>query len=173
MDTLSVELAGVMVEAVGATGIILTLLYLARETRLHTAQIQADSLQASIGSFVRQILHVTESAGNSTIFRQGLHDFLSRDANSQNGFHAMMLGFVSTYHRTLGLHQAGLIEDDEIHANQRTLIGILRSPGAHEWWESWKKEPPQELVGHIERLVADGHQDVTAWSEKPLFRLEH
>ena len=173
MDTLDVDLLGVVVEAVGAAGIIATLLYLAKETRLHTAQIQTDSLQASIGSFVRQILHVSERAENSMVFRHGLHDFLSQDAAHQNGFHAMMLGFVSAYNRTWGLYQAGLIGDDEIQANQRTLVGILRSPGAHEWWESWKQEPPQELVAHIDVLVSNTHPDVAAWSEKPLFRPEN
>ena len=34
------ELAGVIVEGLAAAGVILTLLYLAKETRLHTAQIQ-------------------------------------------------------------------------------------------------------------------------------------
>ena len=173
MDTLNVELAGVVVEAVGAAGIIATLLYLAKETRLHTAQIQADSLQASISSFVRQILSVSETTENSAVFRQGLHDFLGRDAATQNGFHAMMLGFVSAYHRTRALYEAGLIDDDEIKANERTMVGILRSPGAHEWWESWKIEPPQELIRHIEGFVSDGHPDVIAWSQKSLFRLEH
>lgn len=172
MDTLNVELAGVIVEAVAAVGVIVTLLFLVKETRLHTAQIQTDSLQASIGSFVRQILHVSENADNSILFRQGLHDFNGQNAVSQNAFHAMMLGFVSAYNRTWGLYQAGLIGDDEIQANQRTLVGVLRSPGAHEWWEFWKQEPPQELVGHIEGIVSDGYPDVSAWSEKPLYRLE-
>ena len=94
------ELAGVIVEGLGAAGVILTLLYLVKETRLHTAQIQTDSLQASIASFVGQILHVSETAENSTIFRQGLHGFFSGDAATQNSFHAMMLGFASKYNHT-------------------------------------------------------------------------
>ena len=166
------ELAGVIVEGLAAAGVILTLLYLAKETRLHTAQIQTDSLQASITSFVGQILHVSETAENSTIFRQGLHSYLSEDAATQNSFHAMMLGFVSKYNHTWRLYQAGLLGEDEIQANQRTLVGILRSPGAHEWWKSWRQEPPQHLVKHIEEILSEDHSDVSAWSNKPLFRLE-
>ncbi len=173
MDTLNVGLAGVIVEAVGAAGIIITLVYLAMETRLHTTHIQADSLRESIGSFVRQLRDVSETAENSAIFRQGLHDFLGQDVATQNGFHAMMLGFASAYNGTWGLYKAGLIDEDEIIANQRTLVGILRSPGAHEWWEDFKMEPPRDLVEHIDELISDQHPDVIAWSQKALFRLDH
>ena len=98
MDTLNVELAGVIVEAVGAAGIIITLVYLAMETRLHTAHIQSEGLQASIGGFVRQLRAVSETAENSAVFRQGLHDFLGQDTATQNAFHAMMLGFIAWTH---------------------------------------------------------------------------
>ena len=173
MDTLNVELAGVIVEAVGAAGIIITLVYLAMETRLHNAHIRAASLQASIGGFVRHLRSVSESAENSAIFRQGLHDFLGQDVATQNRFHAMMLGFTGAYAGNWGLHKAGLLDEDEYTGTQRTLVGILRSPGAHEWWEGFKMEPPRNLVEHIDGLISDQHLDVTAWSEKALFRLEH
>lgn len=164
--------ASVVVEALGATGVIVTLLYLAKETRLNTAQIQTDSLAASIGNFVAQILLVSQTAENSTTFRQCLHSYADQDAATQNGFHAMLLGFVSKYNHTWRLYQSGLLSEDEVRANQRTLVGILRSPGSLEWWESWKHEPPEQLTRHIDNILHAEHLDVVAWSNKPLFRLE-
>ena len=144
---------GAVAEIVSATGVIVTLIYLAIQVRKSTRQEEFQSLQAAINLYLTNIDNATRTKEDAEIFRLGLNRFADLPADEQAAFHSKMHALLHGFHSVWVLFKIGTLADYELVAMRKFLIELLMSPGGRQWWETFKHVPPPHLVSYLEEEV--------------------
>jgi hypothetical protein len=147
---------GAVGEAVGATGVIISLLYLAVQIRGDAREKRATRTHEQAGAIADVQLAIANSPVLADIFLRGLRDFSSLNGAELPQFSALS----STLCR---LWEDHFFQWSEGHYDQKVWRGIDASisdlfsmPGLQVWWKTrshWFSDEFKELV---EKKIADG-----------------
>jgi hypothetical protein len=149
------DVISAIAEIIGSIGILVTLAYLSLQIRQSNRQENIKGLQDAISVFVASVVRLTESEESAEIFRKGIHNFLVLSVERQAQFHSKLLNLIAGFSQVSILHQSGLLDDSEFEAMQCTMLSIFRSPGALQWWESWKHNVPVPLQEYLNKAIPD------------------
>lgn len=137
-------------EIVSASGVIITLIYLATQVRQNTRQEEFQSLQAAIQLYLNNIDRATRTKEDAEIFRNGLNRFDDLPANEQGVFHSKMHALLHGFHGVRIMYKIGTLPEYELVAMRKFLIELLMSPGGQQWWKAFKHVPPPHLSAYLD-----------------------
>jgi hypothetical protein len=151
-------------EFVGAIGVVISLAYLAVQIRQNTRQLSQNTESAKLAASeatnrefngIRdQVIRDPEVAD---LYLRGLRDFGSLDPRDRLRFGLLLQNFFFTF---LTLSEGEQLYGDE-GLRGSTLDGLLRHPGAREWWKRAESGFRPEFV----RLVNGRIQELTSGTE--------
>ena len=149
---------GAIGEILGAVAVVVTLLYLTAQLKQNSLQIRLNSSQTAASNYSGNIIGVLSDAGSLALFRKGLQSFASLSADEQAGFHAIMLGFHTSFSQNLHLFDEGVISEALFSSWAEDWVRILKCPGAAEWWSGFRGMLDAELQANVEKLVSESDQ---------------
>ena len=159
------EAMGAIGESIGAIGVILTLVYLARQIRhsadqtsLNTKSVQASAYQQLIDHHTQLNQNLTT---NTELFgilvraeQEGLNNLSAMDRNRWEVFISSML---RSYLNAHYLRKGELISDEQ-YANFTFGLGTLAARSEfNKWWRSerGRREFPADFVATVDRLASN------------------
>ena len=126
---------GAVGEILGALGVLLSLVYVATQTRDNTRSLQAASLQSVLdGPRDRFFLPHAQSAELQDIFTRGLNSLDKLDEKKKRRFVPLMLEQCLQMQNVMQLHERGLLSHDDDDAWLKYTASLLRTPGGAAIW---------------------------------------
>jgi hypothetical protein len=143
-----------MAELLGAVGVIVSLLYLARQIRQSTETEKArahrdvfSSLNAHTGNML--------SAENIDLLIAGMRNFESLKGGDRMRFDHLMLGYFNSIESTLFYKNALLLDDDVLANWAYTLkTRFLPYAGVRTWWREARSIFNPEMQAWVDEQLA-------------------
>jgi hypothetical protein len=143
---------GAIGEIVGALAVVLTLGYLAIQTRHNAAATQSSTeLEASkqFSSFVTRI-------ANSETLQRIWDDAQSEKTLSPEDYRQYLWLMADCFHMSEGIfiqHQKGYVSDEVWGEFERLMLGFLQTKPTQEWWSNRNSPFSNDFFDHIEKLI--------------------
>lgn len=143
-----------MANLIGAAGVVVSLLYLARQiqqsTRTERARAHHDIFSA-LNSHTDHML----GAENIDLLIAGMRDFESLKGADRLRFDHLMLGYFNSIESTL-LYKDALLIDDSVMENWAYTLRTRFLPyaGVRAWWREAKPIFDPQMQGWVERELA-------------------
>jgi hypothetical protein len=145
---------GAIGEILGAIAVVVTLLYLTAQLKQNSLQIRLSSSQTAASNYSGNIIGVLSDTDSLALFRKGLATFSTLSADEQARFHAIMLGFHTSFSQNLHLFDEGVISQGLFNSWAEDWVRILKCPGAAQWWSRFQGMVDSELRTHVDALVS-------------------
>ena len=146
---------GAIAEAIAAIGVIISLLFLAVQVNQNTRALKNSGLQSARERFLMDMDDATRTQEDAEIFRIGLNRFDRLAPADQGVFHAKMHTLIHAFHHAWDLNKDGLLPDYEMEAMRDITVSYLMSPGAQQWWATFKSVPPPHIVDFLDQACAN------------------
>jgi hypothetical protein len=145
---------GAIGEILGAVAVVVTLIYLSIQLRQNSLQIRIASSQTAVSNYSGNIIDVLSDVDRLDLFRRGLASFSGLGLDDQARFHAIMLGFHTSFLQNLQLRDERVISEALFDSWAQDWASILKCPGAREWWSRFKGTTDEQLRSQVEALTA-------------------
>ena len=130
------DAAGAIGEIMGALVVIVTLIYLSRQLKLHATATTSETMGSWQTDYNVLVLELFKDRAAAEIIRRGLTDFESLDGNDKMRFHAWTI--------TLLLNSQNIFfqrEDAFMHQRLAEIrlsfnAAMLSTKGGNQWWAS-------------------------------------
>jgi hypothetical protein len=130
------EAVGAVAEAVGALGVIVSLLYLAVQIRQSNRGLRATAYKDLLLSIVSTREFISSSSELPDVWHAGLRSFDSLSEADRYRFATIMARAITNLEIALHFHELGVLEYSMLEPRERTILGLLRSPGGTAWWKN-------------------------------------
>ncbi len=157
---MTVENLAYIAEIVSGVVVATTLLILVIQVRQSARRQQVEAISEGVNDFVRAVVGITGTRERAENFLAGAHGLENLSSVDQARFHSSMLDLVAGFDQIFNQHQNKLLDEDHFLAAQRTFISILKVPGAQQWWDLFKHNPPRILVEHIDSVASDQKMEI-------------
>jgi len=153
------EAIGAIGEIVGALAVVLTLGYLAVQTRHSAASTQsATELDASkqISAFVTRITY-------SKTLQRIWDDAQTNATLSPEDYRQYLWLMADYFHMSEGVfiqHQKGYVSDEVWGEFERIMVGFLQTKPTQEWWNNRNSPFSESFYAHVDGLI-NGKPDWT------------
>lgn len=170
------ELATVtsIAEIVASLGVVITLIYIAREFRHNTDRSRIESIGKGIETQVRQFARLAEEPEKAELLRRALADFNGL-TQAQKGQVSTVIHDIALSHNTIRhVYESGLLPEDEFRALQSNWVSLMRTRGGRQWWQGWKHMMPIDVIEYVDSVLDDPNIGVRPLDEEVpwLFALE-
>lgn len=140
------EALGAVGEIVGALAVVVTLIYLAVQTRQNTEAVRHAFARGVMEDANAWRFKIVEDPAVSELFRNGLRDPASLDANDRYRFRMFLDALVFHW-------QHAVIS--EVPIPPTNIIRVLSQPGGVWYWERAKDVMEPEFVRYVEDRLAE------------------
>lgn len=123
------DAVGAIAEAVGAVGVLITLVYLAVQIRHNSASVDASTEDGVTSGFNDVNNVIAADAEVARIWSSGLSDPKSLSDAETVRFFFLLSSYVNQYNRLLVLNRKGSFPDDRWHMYAQELASLLATPG--------------------------------------------
>jgi hypothetical protein len=121
-------------EAIGATAVVISLIYLATQIRQNTQTVRASTFQALSDSAQGRLLAL-QNVENARIWRIGTSEPESLNLDERMLYVLMLQanarGFENLYYQ----HQSGLLDTPQWSGYSETIKAMVNAPGFKYYWE--------------------------------------
>jgi hypothetical protein len=162
-------------EIIASLGVVITLIYIAKEFRHNAERSRIDNIARGIETQVRQFARLAEEPEKAELLRHALADF--------DGLTQPQKGQVSTVIHDLALshnairhaYESGQMPDGEFRALQSNWVSLMRTRGGRQWWQGWKQMMPVDLIDYVDTALDDPNIEVKPLDEEMpwLFALQN
>lgn len=155
---MTLQLWTLVVDTVGAVGIIVTLIYLAIQVRQNTNQARADNSKATRDHWIEAQNAFFRSEEGAEFLRRALNDFERLSPAQKGRFHAFMLDLISSF---VEIHEStarNLVDREAYVGAERVVSAYMRCPGAGDYWQMAKSMYPPGIVKQVD-LAIESHDD--------------
>ena len=161
---MNLELAGTIAEIVAAAGVIISLLYLAKQIRTGARIEDARAFESAINSWHQATANLLNK-DNREVFIKGLADYDSLESSETLHFHAMSAHLIDRLEIILQFERLGITERGHL-AN---MIGpfikdLLSYPGFQRFWDMEAPYFSRNLIEWHKANVQDQDQSVTGYA---------
>jgi len=156
------EIFGAIAEIIGALGVIVTLLYVARQIRAASVEGQRSRYNELTSSVANITQNWASSDALSEMMFRGLLDPSALDSAETFRFFSSIFGLMkvweSTHHysRDHGIHDWGA---DGLRA---TMSSFMALPGMQKYWVSRRSWYSQEFQAEVDRVIELGAERMDA-----------
>ncbi len=143
---------GAIAELFGATGVIASLLYLARQMRRGAADARRAAAQAVLAKLNTEYESISTHHQLAEVFVRGSATLSALSPEEAVQFSALLLSFVRPYEELLHYKRAGAVEDWVWESVELVVLPQLTTPGGLEWWakrRSWFTSTFQAHVASV------------------------
>ena len=169
MEGINWDALGSGSEFVGAIGVILTLLYLARQIGHNTVAVKATSLGAVIDSW--RVVNrdvILSSPENRRTFYRGMNSYEALNQDEKQVFNLLVAEFVLQLHNVWQLHQRGIVDDVDLKAWTGFTLSVLKTPGGAVHWSITTGYTPT-ITAYIDRILAESPDHPSLPESMPYF----
>ncbi len=125
-------------EALGAIGVILSLLYLAKQIQQNTRVQRRTNVGDIAADLAGTLRTVTCDAETSELVLRALSDLASLDAAERYRFDCFFYLWLAAFERALIDARDGEYPQEYMVPLRSGVAGFLRTPGGQAWWEQRK-----------------------------------
>jgi hypothetical protein len=162
---------GSLGELVGGVAVIVTLIYLAVQTRQARREAWAQAPQWISDGFRSWMSAPREDAELAELLIRGLQDWSNLSATEQFRVHAWWSEKIVHLDAILTLHEQGLIDDTRSRAWVDDTLSFICTAGGTAWWSDAKILFTPQVREELERRLEDPGTLPPAWTETlPWFR---
>ncbi|MFH1764670.1 MAG: hypothetical protein ABIF09_10805 [Gemmatimonadota bacterium] len=150
-NQLTLQDLGNLGELVGALGVIVSLVYLAKQMQQNTTSVRA----ASFNSMVQNSLRLLEHSFIDSEFAHFLHraenDPSALSPEEKVRWDSYMTAVYRHFGNLVYQHRVGALDQEMWESYERTLVNHLRVPSWRAWFEQNTALFSKSLVEHVER----------------------
>lgn len=153
---MTIQDLGSIGELIAAIATIATLVYLAAQVRQNTRALRSSTFQEVAGAMSLTTEAIATNPQLAMIIVKGTRGFadLTPEERIQFGF-----TFLTTFRRLETVYvqrQLGLIDPELTGGFERSVLSILTSRGAAEWWQSTKPAFSTGFADYVDSQMASG-----------------
>ena len=137
----------------GGLGVVVTLLYLARQIRQNTKSVESAAFQAVTRDVADSIAELSRDPELSRIVFDGLREFESFSREDRRRFATYMASLLRRYENLLEQTRLGNIEPASWEGVAREFTRLFALPGTRAWWSRGRVAFNQALCEHINRCI--------------------
>ena len=156
---LTLQDLGNLGEFIGALGVIISLVYLAKQMQQNTISVRA----ASFNSMVQNSIRLLEHAFIDSEFAKLLHRVETQPATlspeEQERWHAYMTAVFRHFGNLVYQFRVGALDQEMWGSYERTLAERLRTPSWRAWFEENKELFSPSLVEQVHRSGASAQEE--------------
>ena len=131
--SLNIQDLGALGEVLGAIGVVVTLIYLARQIRENSRQMRVSSL-TSINHLINEAWDpVYSNDRNIRVWTTGLRSPEELDEEDMALFHLLMTRLVNVLATAVAQHRYDVLSPDEFRKYAIRANTVLSSPGGQHW----------------------------------------
>jgi hypothetical protein len=128
------EAIGSIGDAIGGLGVVLTLLYLAHQTRQNTRAVRTASFHQVSGSFSEISLAVMQDPSLASLITRARTDPDSLTAEEMARYGFFLLTFLRRAESMFFHSEQGALQDDSWQGIHATLETSFELPATRAWW---------------------------------------
>jgi len=146
---------GAIGEFLGLFAILITLFYLAKQTKQSVALSRGKETRTLIDQF-NVYLRLMTAPAHLQPMRDALVSFRSMDADSQARAFVVLAQWVNFYEQCLYAFESGLLPEPVLDALRAYVVGILITPGGREFWEDFQHVFGSDVSAKLNELIEGG-----------------
>jgi len=145
---------GAIANLVGASGVMVSLIYLGIQIRQNTRTEQARAFNEIFSNFTAQNL-VMFGPTNIDVVISGIQDFKTLNGRDKLRFDHLMMGYFNALEATIFSKTAFLLGDDTLENWAYSLrTRFLPYPGVRDWWSEAKPIFAPETRAWIDKQIS-------------------
>ena len=161
---MNLDLVSTIAELVAAVGVIVSLLYLAKQIRTGSNIEDARAFESAVNSWHQATANLLNEA-NRGVFLKGLADYESLTDDETFHFHALSAHLIDRFEIILQFERLGITEKDHLV----NMIGpfirdLLHHPGFQKYWESESPYFSRYLIEWHTSNIATEEHSVTGYA---------
>ena len=122
-------------DLVGGIGVVITLIYLARQIKHNSASLEANAVQAASHSIAESLDSIMREPDLVALYAKGCSDYPSLSENERLQYSLLMGSIVHRFEGLLVLRDRGLLPHDAMDGSVNRVRGAFRQSGTLAWWE--------------------------------------
>lgn len=163
---MSLAAATNIAEIIASLGVVITLIYIAREFRHNAERSRIDSIARGIETQVRQFARLAEEPEKAELLRHALADFDGL-TQPQKGQVSTVIHDIALSHNAIRhAYESGLMPESEFRALQSNWISLMRTTGGRQWWQGWKHMMPNDVITYVDGALDDPSIEIKPLDEE-------
>jgi len=150
------EALGAVGEAVGGTGVVLTLLYLAIQVRQHTAEMRSQASESVAGNLREWLRPMIEDPELSRIFRTGAEGWERFPPDDKARFFHMTFVWLKTIEAAHYQFTRGRLDPEVWRGWEAVVTSYLRGPGIRAYWAQRRYGFSLAFRAYVDSVPLDG-----------------
>ena len=146
---------GSLGEFVGALGVVISLIYLARQMSQNTTSIRAASFNSMTENSIRILEHSFRDGDFAEFLHRAERDPSSLSPNEQVRWDAYMTAVYRHFGNLVYQHRVGVLDQQMWQSYRDTLKRHLRTPSWQTWFEQNQESFSTSLVDLVEQTVGE------------------
>ena len=127
---------GSLGELIAAIATLATLIYLAIQIRANTRVSRVESRRTATAQTLEFSALIAGNSEAASIFRRGLAEPASLDADEKNRFNFLFSMLVSQAQSSFEDSEFGVLDTDIVDLTQVPVISMLKTPGGSAYWRT-------------------------------------
>jgi hypothetical protein len=145
---------GAVGEAVGAAGVIISLLYLAVQIRGDARAKRAATIHEQSVAFRDVLLSIADNPSLADLFLRGLNDFSSLTGDELPRFSALFSHGCRTWEDQFFQWSEGHFDLRVWHGIDASIADLFSMPGLQAWWKTRSHWYSEQFRDYIEKKIA-------------------
>jgi hypothetical protein len=150
---MTIEQMGSLGELIAAIATIATLLYLSIQIRANTNATRVESRRTTQRQANEYSALIANSAEAASLFRRGLADMESLDADEHIRFIFLFGMLVSQTQSAYEDADLGILDRDLFEATATPAFTMLQTPGGRRWWDLYGRSMYPAFQERVEDLL--------------------
>jgi hypothetical protein len=156
------EAVGAIGEILGATAVVVSLIYLAAQIRQNNSQVaeqvralKLQAYDASATHFSGFRLAIARSPQLASLWQRAKKSFMDLEPDEQAQVNELLIELFYSYENMLQRKHQGVIDDDLWEVVEQNIDAWVSNSGIREWWERGPKQPhSEEFNATVNRICA-------------------
>ncbi len=132
---MALEQFAYLAEIIGVVMVTASLIYLAKQVRQNSKQLESQSYQAWVASNLQINMSMSDPA-LSAIIAEGNYDSSNRSDKSYVAYAMSHLAIMQMAQAADYLYRSGSLDRDLWEGEMNRAAGILAMPGVRQWWDA-------------------------------------
>ena len=150
---------GATAEMLAAIGVIVSLLYLARQTRKNTNEVARSNSRQTYADHATAIRPMVESAELCDLVVRGQVSREDLDVSEQYRFDLVMGNWLQAVEQAFADNREGNFPSEFMHSHTNSVPAFLNTPGGTSWWNARKVWFSKAFQKEVEKLMSNPSPD--------------
>lgn len=159
---LSLQALGNIGEFVSAIAVVISLIYLARQTIYNTQSVQAASFNSMVQNSIRLLEHSFRDSEFAAFFERAERDPDELSSSERVRWDSYMTAVFRHFDNLMYQHRVGALDNQMWEAYRETLKHHLRAPAWGVWYRGHAHIFSTSLTDQIERFLTEIEAEVDA-----------